>query len=346
LLKLKDIATLVDGELIGDPELEIQRVAGIEEAGEGDITFLSNVRYQPLLASTRASAVIVSPQVEVPGKSLVRVKNPYLAFARILGEFAPETVLPSGVHEKAHLGVDVSLGESVTLLPYCFIGNQVIIGDRVAVYPGVYVGDKSVIGDDTILYPNVTLYPGTEVGKRVIIHSGTVVGSDGFGFVQQDGKNIKIPQIGTVVIEDDVEIGSNVSIDRATMGRTVIKKGTKIDNLVQIAHNVEIGQHSVVVSQVGISGSTRVGENVILGGQAGLVGHIEIGDRAKVAAKTGVSKSVPPDTILAGHAGVPIKEWKRSIAAMRRLPETVKKIQKLEKKLAELEQKLVQKEGA
>lgn len=346
MLKLKDIATLVGGELIGDPELEIHRVAGIEEAGEGEITFLSNVRYQPLLATTRASAVIVSPQVEAPGKSLVRVKNPYLAFAQVLGEFAQEAAFPSGVHEKAQLGMDVSLGENATLFPYCSIGNQVIIGDRVVVYPGVYVGDKSVVGDDTILYPNVTLYRGTEVGKRVIIHSGTVVGSDGFGFVQQEGKSIKIPQVGTVLIEDDVEIGSNVSIDRATMGRTVIKKGTKIDNLVQIAHNVEIGQHSIVVSQVGISGSTRIGENVILGGQAGLVGHIEIGDRVKVAAKTGVSKSVPPDTILAGHAGVPIRDWKRSIAAMRRLPETAKKIQKLEKKLAELERRLEDKEGA
>jgi UDP-3-O-[3-hydroxymyristoyl] glucosamine N-acyltransferase len=339
LLKLKDIADLVGGELVGDPEREIQRVSGIEEAGEGDITFLSNPRYQQLLASTCASAVIVSHETEVTGKSLIRVENPYLAFARVLGAFARKISLPSGVHEKAHLGDDVRLGEGVTLLPFCFIGNQVTLGDRVVVYPGVSVGEGSVIGDDTIIHPNVTLYPGTEVGKRVIIHAGTVVGGDGFGFVQEGGENIKIPQIGKVVIEDNVEIGSNVSIDRATMGCTLIKAGAKIDNLVQIAHNVEIGEGSVIVSQVGISGSTHIGKNVILGGQAGLVGHLRVGDRAKVAAKTGVSKSVPPDTILAGHAGVPIKEWKRSVAAMRRLPETTKKIKTLEKRIAELEQK-------
>lgn len=339
MLKLKDIAALVNGELIGDPEQEISGIAGIEEAGEGDITFISNPRYQSLLASTGASAVIVSTDtdMELPGKSLVRAKNPYLAFALVLGEFAPKAALSPGVDGKAHLGVDVRLGEDVTVCPYCYIGDRVSIGDRVVIYPGVSMGEDCVIGDDSVIYPNVTLYAKSEVGKRVIIQAGTVVGSDGFGFVQEGGKSIKIPQLGTVLIEDDVEIGSNVSIDRATLGRTIIKRGAKIDNLVQIAHNVEIGYDSIIISQVGISGSTHIGNNVMLGGQAGLVGHIEIGDRAKVAAKTGVSKSVPPDTILGGHAGVPINEWKRSVIAQRRLPETTKKVKELEKRIAELE---------
>lgn len=340
MLKLKEIADLVNGELVGDTELEIHRVIGIEEAEEGEITFISNPRYQPLLASTRASAVIVSSGVETPGKNLILVNNPYWAFAKILEAFLPKSTPPLGVHEKAWLGTDVKLGEEISLFPFCSIGNRVSLGRRVVIYPGVNVGDDSVIGDDTVIHSNVTLYPGTEVGKRVIIHAGTVVGSDGFGFVQEGGKNLKIPQVGTVVIEDDVEIGSNVSIDRGTMGSTVIKQGVKIDNLVQIAHNVKIGEHSVVISQVGISGSTQIGKNVMLGGQAGIVGHLKVGDRAKVAAKTGVSKSIPPDTVIAGHAGVPFNQWKRSVAAIRRLPDTMKKIHKLEKRLAELERSL------
>ncbi len=340
MLKLKEVAALVNGELVGNPEQEIHRVVGIEEAGEGDITFLSNPRYQSLLASTHASAIIVPSGTEVPGKALIQARNPYLAFAQVLEAFTPKSSPLPGIHEKAYLGADVRLGEEVALFPFCFIGNRVVLGDRVVIYPGVSIGEGSVIGEDTILYSNVTLYPGTEIGKRVIIHAGTVVGSDGFGFVQEDGRNMKVPQIGTVVIEDDVEIGSNVSIDRATMGVTVIRRGVKIDNLVQVAHNVEIGEDSVVISQVGISGSTNIGKNVMLGGQVGIVGHIKVGDRAKVAAKTGVSKSIPPDTIIAGHAGVPFKQWKRSVAALRRLPDTTKKIHELEKRLAELERKL------
>ena len=270
--KLKELAEWVGGTVIGDGDVEISGVAAIEEARPGEITFIANPKYLSKLTETNASAVIVSPNVTQADKPLLSIANPYLAFAKILTLYSQKAYQPRGIDPKAWISPTAQLGKEVTLYPFVYVGDRCSIGDRVTLYPGVWVGDDSSIGEESILYANVSIYPGTIIGKRVILHSGVVVGSDGFGYVKDGKKNVKIPQVGHVEIEDDVEIGANTTVDRATLGKTVIQRGVKIDNLVQVAHNVVIGEDSIVVAQVGISGSTKIGSNVTLGGQVGLQG--------------------------------------------------------------------------
>jgi len=337
---LAELARMLAGELVGPGEMVIQGVNTLEEAGPGEIAFFAHPRYRKQLETTRASAVVVSAHLPAPDRPYIRVANAYLALAQLLEFFYPKSEPVLGVHPLATLGRNPRLGQRVSIYPGAVLGDEVELGDGVRIYPGVYVGDGVKIGAESILYPQVTIYPGVTLGRRVIIHAGSVIGSDGFGYAFDGQKHRKIPQVGGVVIEDEVEIGANVTIDRGTIGNTVIKQGTKIDNLVQIAHNVVVGEHSIIVAQVGISGSTRLGRGVMLGGQSGLVGHIQVGDGARVAAKAGVSKDVPRQAIISGFVGLPHTRWKRMEAALRRLPRLEERVRWLEQALAEREEKL------
>ncbi len=339
---LKEIASLVDGEIVGDDDIVINGVAGIKEAREGEITFVANSKYASLMNSTGASAVIVSRNVENGDRTLVRTDDPYLAFTKVMELWANgngEPGSPAGVHPTVVIGKDVKFGKRVSVQAYVVLEDYVEIGDEVTISPHVYIGRKSKIGDGTLVYPRVTIRERIAIGKRCIIHSGTVIGSDGFGFAPVKGVHHKIPQIGTVIIEDDVEIGANVTIDRGTIGKTLIGKGTKIDNLVQIAHNVVIGENSIIVAQVGISGTAVLGKGVTVAGQAGIAGHLTVGDNATVAARAGVTKSVPPNSCVSGFPAKPHEEEKRLKATFRRLPELAKTVRELEQKVRSLEQK-------
>jgi UDP-3-O-[3-hydroxymyristoyl] glucosamine N-acyltransferase len=338
---LEEIAKFIKGEVVGDSQTRITGVCGIKEAREGDITFLANPKYAPLMSETRASAIITSRQVEAASKPLIRVENPSLAFAQVVSLIMPVgTVRPKGIHPTVILGSNVKLGNNVALGAYVAIEDDAQIGEGTIIYPGCFIGNQVQVGHDTLIYPNVSIRERVIIGNRVVIQSGSVIGSDGFGFVNVEGAHQRIPQIGTVIIEDDVEIGANVTIDRARFDKTTIGKGTKIDNLVQIAHNVIIGENSIVVSQAGISGSTKVGKNVILAGQAGIVGHIEIGDGAIVSAQAGVTKSVPANTQVSGYPARPHAIAKRINACVQRLPKLYEKIDELEKELCRLKEEI------
>lgn len=339
---LSEIASLVQGELVGNGDIIVTGISGIKEAREGEITFIANPRYIPLIDETQASCVITSKEVKSCPKPIIRTEDPSLAFARVVSLFFPEDKErhPKSIHPAAAIGKNVTLGKDIAVGPYAVIEDGARLGDRSIVYAGVYIGKNTQVGSDCIIYPQVVVREGITVGSRVIIHSGTIIGSDGFGFATVKGVHQKIAQVGTVVIEDDVEIGANVTIDRARFGKTVIGKGTKIDNLVQVAHNVEVGENSILVAQAGISGSTIIGKNVTLAGQAGIVGHITIGDNAIVAAQAGVTKSVPPNTFVSGYPAKPHHVAKRINACIQRLPILFKLVSSIEKKLENLENKI------
>ncbi len=335
---LAELAALVGGKILGDPELLIRGVAGIKEAKKDEITFLSNPRYSKELAQTEAGAIIVSPEAPVPGLAAIICDNPYLAFARILGIFYPaETVIPAGIHASAVISPQAKLGANIAIGPFVVVEEGAIIGDETVIYPGTYIGKSSKIGNACLFYANISIREKVSIGNQVIIHSGAVIGSDGFGFVPSNGENVKIPQVGTVIVEDNVEIGAHVCIARGTLGNTVIGAGTKIDNLVQIAHNVKIGRNCIIVAQAGISGSTTVEDNVTIAGQAGIVGHITIGKGSIVAAQAGVTKDVLPKEIVSGYPAQPHQLAKRINAEMNRLPQLNQKVRELEKRIAELE---------
>jgi UDP-3-O-[3-hydroxymyristoyl] glucosamine N-acyltransferase len=302
--RLKELAEWVDGTVVGDGEIEISGVAAIEEAQAGEITFVANPKYLPKLSKTHGSAIIVSKEVTQADKPLLCVINPHLAFAKILTLFSEKPYQPKGIDSHAWISPTAKLGKDLTLYPFVYVGDRCSIGDRVTLYPGVYVGEDSVIGEDSILYSHVSIYSGTVIGKRVIFTAGwwsEVM----IRICEGRKKNVKIPQVGRVEIEDDVEIGANTTIDRATLGKTVIRRGVKIDNLVQVAHNVTIGEDSIIVAQVGISGSTKIGNNVTLAGQVGVVGHIEIGDNVMVGAQAGVTHDLPANQGYVGSPALP-----------------------------------------
>ncbi len=334
---LSELAQLVDGEVIGDPGVKIGGVAPIEDARKGEITFIAHPRYLARLNQTEASAIIVSPNVREADKPLLRVANPYLAFAKILGIYAHRPYEPRGVDQRAWVSPTAKLGERVSIYPFVYVGDHAEIGKRVVLFPGVFVGDDTVIGDDTLIYPNVSIYEGSRIGKRVILHSGVVIGSDGFGFAKDGKRSVKIPQVGIVEIGDDVEIGANTTVDRAAMGKTVIKRGVKIDNLVQVAHSVTIGEDSIIIAQVGIAGSTKIGANVIMAGQAGVIDHIEIGDNVMVGPQSGVLQDIPPNQVVTGTPPFPHKEWLRAVMTFPKLSEMRRKIRQLEATLKDLE---------
>jgi len=343
-MTVKEIAQLVGGEIVGEPGTVITDVSGIKEAKKGAVTFVANPKYLVLLKSTQASAVIVSKNNHYSVNSdltLIKVENPSLAFSRIIGLIGPEPVkFRPGIHPTAVIGKNVKIGKDVSIQPYTVVEDDVYIGDRTVIGACGYIGHYTKIGDDCFIYPHVIIRERITIGNRVNIHSGTVIGGDGFGFATVKGVHHKIPQIGTVDIGNDVEIGSNVTIDRARFEKTYIGNDVKIDNLVQIAHNVVIGDNTIIVAQVGISGSTRIGKNVIIAGQAGLIGHIEVGDNAIIGGKAGVTKNVPPN---ANVSGFPAREkWEdmKCAAYLRRSPEIFKRITEMEKRIAQLEKKI------
>jgi len=342
--KLGEVADLVGGELIGDPDTIITGISGIKEAREGDITFLANSKYASLANTTKASAIITSFDDVESNKPLIKSKNPSVIFAKVIGLFSPQNIKhPQDIHPTAVISSDVSIAKGVSIGAYSVIEEGTSIGEGTVIYAGCYLGYQSKIGKNCLIYPHVSIRESTEIGNKVIIHSGAVIGSDGFGFAMVRGMQEKIPQIGKVVVEDNVEIGANVTIDRARFDKTLIGKGTKIDNLVQIAHNVVTGENCIIIAQAGISGSTTVGEGVILAGQVGVVGHITIGDKAIVAAQAGVTKSVKPGEMVSGYPAKPHKDAKRINACLQRLPDFYKKIKSLEEKIEALERELKEK---
>jgi len=312
-------------------------VADFDSAGEGEITFVADLKRGARLDQCKASAIIVPTAVTEISTPAIRVRNPYLAVARIHALFVEEPFAATGIDARAVVGRDCHIPAEVAIGPLVYLGDRVRLGQRVVLHPGVVVYDDAVIGDDVVLYANVTIGRGCQLGNRIIIHSGAVIGSDGFGYATDEkGHHIKRPQVGVVQIDDDVEIGANTCIDRATFGKTWIKRGSKIDNLVQLGHNVVIGEDAVLVAQVGVAGSVTTGKNVVLGGQVGLAGHIHLADRVMVAAKSGVHNDQKPGAIVAGIPAIPHKTWLRSSVAYAKLPEMVRELRELKGKIAEL----------
>jgi UDP-3-O-[3-hydroxymyristoyl] glucosamine N-acyltransferase len=334
---LGELARAVSGQVHGATDTPISGVSSLELAQPGDLTYIEGDRFVTAARESKAAAFVVTrPLAELPRPQLVTT-NPKYAFARLVQQFFTAPYRPRGIAQQIWKGADVRIGPDASIWPFVTLGDRVTIGARVTLYPGVFIGDDSAVGDDCILYPNVTVRERCTIGKRVIVHSGTVIGSDGFGYVLQDGRHHKIPQLGRVVIEDDVELGANVTVDRATFGQTVIKQGTKVDNLVQIAHNVTVGAHSILVAQVGIAGSTTLGSHVIVGGQAGLADHIEIGDRVKIAARSGVARSLASDQIVSGAPAMPHEVFMKAQAVFPRLPELRQQVRDLERRVRVLE---------
>jgi UDP-3-O-[3-hydroxymyristoyl] glucosamine N-acyltransferase len=331
-LKLKELAEIIGGKIIGNEDIEISGVAGIDIAGPGDITYLADPKKLQDIAGLKASALIVNKKMDGPPVTMLLVDNPQYAFAKSLEVFYRKPVEPAGISEHAVIGINPDIGANVSIYPFASIGKNVTLGAGVSIFSGVYVGDGVSIGANSVLHPNVTILENITIGSNVVIHSGTVIGSDGFGYVLEKGKHYKIPQVGGVIIEDDVEIGANTVIDRATVGNTIIGNGTKIDNLVQIAHNVKIGENCIIVSQVGISGSVEIGNGVILAGQVGVRDHISIGDSAIVGAQSGIGNNIPGGQVYSGSPAIPHTKWLRSQSIYSRLPELMKRLQELEKK--------------
>ncbi|MBW2646965.1 MAG: UDP-3-O-(3-hydroxymyristoyl)glucosamine N-acyltransferase [Deltaproteobacteria bacterium] len=334
---LREIADLVKGELIGDPDIIIKGILGFDDAGPDEITFVVSPKYIKRINETSAAAIIVPSEVRETEKGLICVANPYLAFAKVSTLFhsVPRPVLD--ISDKAFVGNDFKHGQDISVSPGVVIGNGVAVGDRVTLMAGVVLGDNVVLGDDTLIYPNTTILERCQIGNRVIIHAGSVIGSDGFGFAPDGDRYYKIPQVGIVRIDDDVEIGAGNTIDRATFGMTWIKRGVKTDNLVQIAHNVVVGENTVIVAQVGISGSVTIGSHVTLAGQVGVVGHITIGDNVIVGAQSGIAKSIPAGQTMSGSPVMPHNKWLRSSIITPKLPEMGKKIKELENRIVSLE---------
>lgn len=334
---LFELARLVGGEVVGDGSVTICGVAGLEDAKPGEISFVATNRVLETVGNNQAAALVVRVDYPESNKPVIKVPNPRLAFSQIIACFAPPKNFQPGIHPSVQLGRDFSAGEAVSIGPLVCIGDQVRIGQGTIIYPGVVLYDRVSIGQNSIIHANVVIREDSVIGDRVQIHAGTVIGSDGFGYDTVDGKHQKVPQIGRVVIEDDVEIGSNVSIDRATVGITLIKNGTKIDNLVQVAHNCQIGADNLLCGQVGIAGSTKTGDRVVFAGRAGLVGHIKVGDDAVVAANSMVISSLAPHSFVSGSPARPHAEDMRIQAAAGRLPELLKEFRDLQKRVAELE---------
>ena len=338
-MTLGELARRLECPVEGDSGIEIHRVAKIETAGPGDVTFLANSKYAAALASTRASAVIAGAGVGEAPCAVIRSATPYLTFARAAQALAPERRAEPGVHPQAWVAADATVDPTAAVGPFVAIGAGAHIGARTIIHPHAVIGADAVIGEDCLIHANVSIRERCTLGARVVVQDGAVVGSDGYGFAQRaDGSHEKIPQIGPVVIEDDVEIGANTTIDRPAVGETRIKAGTKIDNLVQIAHGVVVGQHSLLAAQVGIAGSTVVGERVMFGGQAGISGHLTIGDRVKLAAKTGVTGSIEADGYFSGYPMMETREWRRAQVLVRNLPEMRRQLKALEARLQKIEE--------
>ena len=337
---VKQIADLLGAKVIGDEKILISGINSLEGASSGEISFFADRRYAEDLKKTNASAMIVPAATDLYEGTQILVTNPALAYARIAALFSNPAPKHPGISQSAVIHESAVLGKGVSIFPLVYVGEKAVIGDRVTLFPGVFVGDRVRIGNDTVIYPNVTIMQDCLVGNEVIIHAGSVIGSDGFGFVRdKSGENVKIPQIGMVQIDDRVEIGANNCIDRAALGKTWVKRGVKTDNLVQIAHNVVIGEDTVIVAQTGIAGSVTVGRQVVMGGQVGITDHVKIADRAMIGSQSGVSKSISAGEVVSGTPAIPHRLWLKTRGLIPRLPDLVEKLRNLEKKVAELEKR-------
>lgn len=330
------IAQLIGGKVEGNPDAMVKSFGKIEDAVIGELAFLANPKYEDFLYKTKASAIIVNESLQLKepvDASLIRVPDAYSAFAILLEKYQQlQSLQLTGIQQPVYIHATAKTGDNVFIGAFAYLGENVVIGDSVKIHPGSYIGNNVVIGENTVIHPGVKIYHGCVIGKNVVIHAGTVIGADGFGFApQKDGTLKKVPQIGNVIIEDHVEIGANSTIDRATIGSTIIKSGAKLDNLLQIAHNVEVGNNTVIAAQSGVSGSTKIGKNVMIGGQAGIVGHIQIADGSKINAQSGVSKSIKtPHTAVTGSPAYDYTAALRSQAIVRNLPNMEKRIKELE----------------
>jgi UDP-3-O-[3-hydroxymyristoyl] glucosamine N-acyltransferase len=343
----KQIAELINGKIEGDPQTAVSSFGKLEEANEGQLAFLANPKYEEFLYTTKASIIIINDSLQIEKKlpsTLIRVPDAYSSFAVILtaySEMAKANL--TGIQDPSFIASSATLGENIFIGAFAYVGNNVIIGNNAKIYPQVYLGDNVIIGANTTLFPGVKIHHDCVIGKNVCIHAGSVIGGDGFGYAPQtDGSFKKVPQIGNVVIEDNVEIGANTTIDRSTIGSTIIKAGAKLDNLIQVAHNVEVGMNTVIAAQSGISGSTKIGKNVMIGGQAGIVGHIQIADGSKINAQSGVGKSIKtPNTAVTGSPAYDYGQALRSQILSRNLPELEKRIKKLEELIEQLKKERI-----
>ncbi|MBM3817819.1 MAG: UDP-3-O-(3-hydroxymyristoyl)glucosamine N-acyltransferase [Acidimicrobiia bacterium] len=336
-MKLRELAERLGCRLEGDGEIDIVRVAGIQDARPGDVTFLANPKYEKTLGQTQASAVILRDDTRGAPCAVLRARDPYLAFARAVGLFAPAWRPSPGVHAMAAVAPGAALGRNVSIGAFVSIGEGVSVGDNTVIFPNVTVGPGSRVGADCVIHSNVAVRERVTLGDRVILQNGVVVGSDGYGFVRRgDGTHEKIPQVATVVIEDDVELGANTTVDRPAVGETRIRRGTKIDNLVMIGHGVTVGRNVLMAAQVGIAGSTDVDDDVVFGGQVGVGGHLTIGRGAVAVGQSGVTNSLDPGALVAGYPAIDNREWRKASVIFKRLPELKRRIEELEAQLAAL----------
>ena len=329
------IAGILDGEVFGNPDAEVYKLAKIEEGTEGSLTFLANTKYSNYLYSTNATIVIVNKSYELENEvkaTLIKVDDAYSSFSKLLEYYNQIKLMKSGIEQPSVISEGVTYGDDLYLGSFCYIGKNVRIGNNVKIYPNSFIGDNVTIGDNCVFFAGVRVYSESEIGNYVTIHSGTIIGSDGFGFApQEDGSYSKIPQIGNVVIEDYVEIGSCSTVDRATLGTTYIRRGAKLDNQIQVAHNVEIGENTVIAAQTGIAGSTKIGKNCLIGGQVGIAGHITIGDRVKIQAQSGIGKSLKDGEVVQGSPAFNYGDFAKSFVHFRNLPKIVNEIEELKK---------------
>ncbi len=335
-MRLSKIAEVAGGKLQGDGLVEIRDVADLDDAEEGTISFLADPKDKEKLSTSNASAFIVPHGVEFKERPIVICNSPRLAFISVVNIFHPPPA-PAGISPDSFIAGDAVIGKDVTIYPNVYVAEGAVIGNRVSLYPGVHVGLKARVGNESTLYPNVVIMDGTMLGDRVIIHGGTVIGSDGYGFVWDGRQHVKVPQIGNVVIESDVEIGANCSIDRGSLGKTIIKKGTKIDNLVHIAHNCEIGDNSLLSGQVGLAGSVTLGKKTVFAGQVGVSDHVTIGDGVTVGGRSGVTKNLEDGAFVTGYPPLPHREWLKIQKTLEKLPKLRKEIKRLMIKIEKLE---------
>jgi len=340
-LTVEEIARQLNCSFEGNGKIKIRGVASLEKASEGELVFLAQPKYRALLDRSKASAAIIPMSEKYDRIPVIKAENPHLAFISVVEIFHKPYRPEPGIHPTTVVSPSAKVGKDVAIGAFAIVGDEVEIGEKTVIFPSVVIYPGVKIGKETIIHSHVSIREGVRIGNRVLIHNGAVVGSDGFGYLQsQDRSHIKIPQVGTVVIEDDVEIGANTTIDRGALGETIIKKGVKIDNLVQIAHNIEIGEHSILAAQVGIAGSVKIGKHVLMGGQVGVGDHLEIGDNVILAAKTGVTNDIAAGSTVAGYPHLDINVWRKTRALLPQLYDLVKDIKRLKKKVEELEKKI------
>ncbi len=333
----EQIAEILEGEVVGNPNAEVHKLSKIEEGTEGSLTFLSNAKYQNYIYTTQATITIVNKSFEADqpvASTLIKVEDAYQSFSKLLEYYNQVKLMKSGIEQPSVISENVTYGTDLYLGSFCYIGKNVSIGNNVKIYPNTFIGDNVVLGNNCVLFAGVRVYSETEIGNNCVIHSGTIVGSDGFGFAPlDDGSYSKIPQIGNVILEDDVEVGSCTTIDRATMGSTIIRKGVKLDNQIQIAHNVEIGENTVIAAQTGVAGSTKIGKNCMIGGQVGISGHLTIGDNVRIQAQSGIGKNIKDGEIIQGSPAFNYGDFSKSYVHFKNLPKIVSDLDALKKKI-------------